>query len=245
MSTDTAQADRLAIRELVEDWAIHRDGRDWERFLAVWHGEGAMMTTWGGKATAAEFAAAAEAGFERGDRMLHAVGGVNAEIVGDRAIAKSKLRIMQRGPVEGVTCDVTCIGINFDFVERREGDWGIVLRQPVYERDYLVPTDPAESVSLDREILARRPDGYQRLAYLQEGLGYRIKADMPDRDRPAARGPRRGRGGVASRRAAQLAALRSGTAPPEGRAGASPRARSRCPRIAAVARSGSPAATAS
>ena len=53
------------------------------------------------------------------------------------------------------------------------------LRQPVYERDFIVPTNPHESVELDPDILARRPDGYQRLSYLQEGLGYTIKPDMP------------------------------------------------------------------
>jgi hypothetical protein len=184
MANEEQLADRLEIRQLVDDWSIYRDNRDWDRFLALWHDGGAMMTTWGGKATAAEFAAAASAGFERGDRMLHAVGGTSVEITDDRAIAKSKLRIMQRGQVDDVTCDVTCTGINFDFIERREGRWGIVLRQPVYERDYLVPTDPEESLTLDPEILARRPDGYQRLAYLQEGMGYKIKPDMPTESGP-------------------------------------------------------------
>jgi hypothetical protein len=179
VSTDSQPFDRLAVRELVENWSIHRDNRDWDRFLALWHPGGAMMTTWGGKAAPEDFVAAASDGFARGDRMLHAVGGVSVEIEGDRAIAKSKLRIMQRGPVEGVMCDVTCIGINFDFVERRGQRWGLVLRQPVYERDFLVPVDPTQTVTLDPEILSRRPEGYQRLAYLQEGLGYTIKPDMP------------------------------------------------------------------
>ena len=176
---DEAILDRLAIRELVENWSIHRDNRDWERFLGVWHEGGVMMTTWGGKATPQQFVEAATKGFARGDRMLHAAGGVNVEVAGDRAVAMSKLRIMQRGPVDGVICDVTCIGLNYDFFERREGRWGLVLRQPVYERDFIVPTDPSQRVELDPEILARRPDGYQRLSYLQEGLGYTIKPDMP------------------------------------------------------------------
>lgn len=176
---DSGALDRLAVREQVENWSIHRDNRDWDRFREIWHEDGVMMTTWGGKATFGQFVAAATRGFEAGDRMLHSVGGVNVEIASDRAIARSKLRIMQRGPVEGVRCDVTCIGINFDFFERRGGRWGLVLRQPVYERDYLVPVDPAATVELNPEIMARRPDGYQRLAYLQEGLGYEIKPDMP------------------------------------------------------------------
>ena len=176
---DDGMLDRLAIRELVDNWSLYRDNRDWERFFTVWHEGGAMMTTWGGKASPQQFAEAATKGFERGDRMLHAVGAVTTEINGDRAVAQSKLRIMQRGPVEGVLCDVTCIGINYDFFERRDGRWGLVLRQPVYERDFIVPTNPHESVELDPDILARRPDGYQRLSYLQEGLGYTIKPDMP------------------------------------------------------------------
>jgi hypothetical protein len=178
-SQDDTILDRLAIRELVENWSLFRDNRDWQRWFTVWHDGGVMMTTWGGKATPQQFAEAASKGFERGDRMLHSAGGVTVEISGDRAIAQSKLRIMQRGPVHGVMCDVTCIGLNYDFFERRDGRWGLVLRQPVYERDYLVPTTPGETVDLDPEVMAKRPDGYQRLAYLQEGLGYTIKPDMP------------------------------------------------------------------
>ena len=179
MAGDEGILDRLAIRELVENWSIFRDNREWERFLTVWHEDGVMMTTWGGKASPQQFIEAATKGFAKGDRMLHSVGGVTARVEGDRGFAMSKLRIMQRGPVEGVICDVTCIGLNFDFVERRAGRWGIVLRQPVYERDYIVPTDPTQTVALKAEIMQRRPDGYQRLAYLQEGLGYTIKPDMP------------------------------------------------------------------
>jgi SnoaL-like domain len=179
MSTDEKILDRLAIRELVENWSIYRDNREWERFLTVWHDDGVMMTTWGGKATPQQFVEAATNGFAKGDRMLHIVGGVTSLVEGDRGFAMSKLRIQQRGPVEGVICDVVCIGVNYDFMERRDGRWGLVLRQPVYERDFIDPVDPNEEVELNPEIMERRPDGYQRLAYLQEGLGYTIKPDMP------------------------------------------------------------------
>jgi SnoaL-like domain len=179
MSTDETILDRLAIREVVENWSIYRDNREWERFLTVWHDDGVMMTTWGGKATPQQFVEAATKGFAKGDRMLHIVGGVTSLVEGDRGFAMSKLRIQQRGPVEGVICDVVCIGVNYDFMERRDGRWGLVLRQPVYERDFIDPVDPNQEVELKPELMERRPDGYQRLAYLQEGLGYTIKPDMP------------------------------------------------------------------
>ncbi|MEH0421421.1 nuclear transport factor 2 family protein [Streptomyces sp. B21-083] len=171
--------DRLAIRELVENWMIFRDNREWDRFLDVWHDDGVVMTTWGGQATPQQFVEGANKGFAAGNQVLHSGGAVTALVNGDRGFAMSKLRIMQRGLVEGVECDVTCIGVIFDFAERRAGRWGLVLRQPVYERDYIAPTDPNQTVHLDPEIMARRPDGYQRLAYLQESLGNKIVPDMP------------------------------------------------------------------
>lgn len=33
--------DRLAIRDLLENWAVWRDAADWERLSTVWHEGGA------------------------------------------------------------------------------------------------------------------------------------------------------------------------------------------------------------
>ena len=48
----------------------------------------------------------------------------------------------------------------YDFFERREGRWGLVLRQPIYEKDRLDPVDPSARVALDPALLARFPEGY-------------------------------------------------------------------------------------
>ena len=40
------KADRLAIRELIENWALWRDARMWDRFRTVWHKDGQMWATW-------------------------------------------------------------------------------------------------------------------------------------------------------------------------------------------------------
>jgi len=89
------------------------------------------------------------------------------------------MQIAQRGEIEGVACDVVCSGRFYDFLEKREGRWGIVLRQPIYERDSIIPVDPAASVRLDPALLARFPEGYRHLAYLQTKNGQTVKADMP------------------------------------------------------------------
>jgi hypothetical protein len=172
------QADRLAIRDLVENWAVWRDAGDWERFATVWHDDGWMMATWF-QGPAADFIRVSREGFEKGVSILHFLGGTAIDIAGNRAICQTKMTINQRAPVHDVVCDVVCTGRFYDFLEKRNGDWGIVLRQPIYEKDRLDIVDPAASLSLDPQVLGRFPEGYRHLAYLQDGLGFKVKADMP------------------------------------------------------------------
>jgi len=173
-----ATADRLAIRDLVEAWAVWRDAGDWERFRTLWHDDGRMMATWF-QGTADEFIRVSREGLERGVRILHFLGGTAVDLAGDRAIAQTKMTISQRADVESVLCDVVCTGRFYDFLERRDGTWGLVLRQPIYEKDRLDPVDPSAALTLDSDLLARFPEGYRHLAYAQTRIGYEVKRDMP------------------------------------------------------------------
>jgi hypothetical protein len=170
--------DRLTIRQLVEDWAVLRDARQWERFREVWHEDGRMMATWF-QGTRDEFIKVSEEGYARGVRILHFLGGSTVDVSGTRAIAQTKMTISQRAKVEDVLCDVVCTGRFYDFLERPDGDWKLVLRQPIYEQDQIRPIDPSASLSLDRERLESFPIGYRHLAYVQTGIGYDVKPDMP------------------------------------------------------------------
>ena len=178
MTASTEMADRLAIREVLENWAIWRDAGDWERFRTVWHDDGRMMATWF-QGTADEFIAVSREGFERGVRILHFLGGISIDLAGTRAIGQTKMTISQRAPVDGVDCDVVCTGRFYDFLEKRGDRWGVVLRQPIYEKDRIDPVDPSASLKLDRDRLMSFPIGYRHLAYLQVGIGYPVKKDMP------------------------------------------------------------------
>lgn len=169
---------RLRVREVVENWAIWRDRGDWEAFRTAWHEDGWMMATWF-QGPAERFIEVSREGWERGVNILHFLGGSSVELAGPRAVAQTKMQIMQRAPVEGVLCDVVCTGRFYDFLEERQGRWGIVLRQPIYEKDRLDPVDPAAKLALDAELLAEFPEGYRHLAYLQARIGYKVKKDMP------------------------------------------------------------------
>lgn len=175
---DQQLLDRLAIRDLVENWAVWRDAGDWERFATVWHDEGWMSATWF-QGPARDFMRVSQEGFAKGVRILHFLGGTSIDLAGERAIAQTKMTISQRALVHDVLCDVVCTGRFYDFLEKRQGKWGIVRRQPIYEKDRIDPVDPVATLRLDQQALAALPEGYRHLAYMQELIGYKVKRDMP------------------------------------------------------------------
>ena len=170
--------DRLAIRELIENWLIWRDSLLWDRFRTVWHPEGQMWATWF-QGPYEEFIRVTEEGYAKGVRIMHFLGGSSIELKGRRAIAQTRVTICQRAPVDGVLCDVVCSGRFYDFLEKRKDRWGLVLRRLTYERDRLDPVDPSADLKLDAALLERYPVGYRHLAYLQTKIGYKVKEDLP------------------------------------------------------------------
>ena len=170
--------DQLAIRQLVENWVVWRDAGHWDRFRTVWFDDGRMMATWT-QGTADEFIDMSKKGWANGVSILHFLGGHSADIKGNRAISQTKMTISQRARVHDVEVDVVCTGRFYDFLEKRDGRWGFVLRQPIYEKDRMDPLDPTQTVKLDPALLNAFPVGYRHLAYLQSQIGYPVKKDMP------------------------------------------------------------------
>jgi hypothetical protein len=170
--------DTLAIREVIENWALWRDAGDWDRFATVWHDDGWMTATWF-QGPARAFIQVSREGFDKGVSILHFLGGFTCDIAGDRAVSQTKMTINQRAAVDGVLVDVVCTGRFYDFLEKRAGRWGIVRRQPIYEKDRMDPVDPAATLTLDPERLARFPEGYRHLAYLQSKIGFAVKDSLP------------------------------------------------------------------
>ena len=175
---DAEWQDRLAIRDLIENWVVWRDAGDWERFRTVWFDDGRMMATWT-QGTADEFIAMSKAGWAKGVSILHFLGGQSIDLAGRRAISQTKMTIAQRA--RGA---------------RRRGRRGLhraVLRFPRKARRPLglraAPADLREGpdgsgrsrreAALDPALLAQFPEGYRHLAYLQSQIGYQIKRDMP------------------------------------------------------------------
>jgi hypothetical protein len=174
----STQDDVEAIRQAVQNWVLWRDAGMWDRFATLWHSQGHMSATWF-QGTAEEFIDISKRGFEDGVRILHFLGGTTVEPRGDRAIAQTKMTISQRSQVHGVLCDAVCTGRFYDFFEIEGGDWRLVRRQPIYEKDRLDPVRPDAELRLDGAKLDIWPEGYRHLAYLQVEAGFTVKDGLP------------------------------------------------------------------
>ena len=170
--------DKQLIRDVVENWVVWRDSGQWDKFRTVWHSDGVMMATWF-QGSFEEFIRVTIEGWNKGVSILHFLGGTSVELNKHRAISQTKMTITQRGLVDGAMCDVVCTGRFYDFMEKGNGIWGVVLRQPIYEKDRINPLDPSISLQLDQELLNSFPEGYRHLAYIQTKLGFQVKEDMP------------------------------------------------------------------
>ena len=170
--------DKQLIRDVVENWVVWRDSGQWDKFRTVWHSDGVMMATWF-QGSFEEFIRVTIEGWNKGVSILHFLGGTSVELNKHRAISQTKMTITQRGLVDGTMCDVVCTGRFYDFMEKRNGIWGVVLRQPIYEKDRIDPVDPSAVLKLDAQALSKFPEGYRHLAYIQTRIGYTVKMDMP------------------------------------------------------------------
>ena len=169
--------DRAILRELIQNWVVWRDSAQWDEFRKVWHAEGRMVASWK-QAPFEEFIAASHAGMELGVNILHMLGGSAIKVENDRAVSQTKVEITQRAPIDGVLCDVNCLARHYDFWEKREGRWGLVLRETIFDKATFHPVDPGATLVIDTGLFDQFPAEYAALAYLQEKAGYTVRRDM-------------------------------------------------------------------
>jgi len=174
--------DKLAITEAVQNWAFARDFGDWDRLRAVFHPDGVMTST---RFTGSAEAFIANAEKNKTSRSSHFMGGTSARLNGSKAIAESRMILMSRSMLDGVEVDVTCYGRFYDRFVKLDGAWRVLRRNAIYERDRLEPVRPGVALKLDETELARFPEGYRYLAYVQSRGGSTVDLTLPTPRSPA------------------------------------------------------------
>jgi len=175
---DQKTQDVMIIRDLIERWAVYRDALLWDKFRTVWHVDGRMKATWF-DGPFEEFIRTTEDGVKHGLNIQHILGGSAIEVNDYRAIAMTKIIILQRADIDGVLCDVTSYARHSDLWEKRENRWGLVYRETICDKDRIDAVSANQEINLDENLLGQFPQEYKHLAYLQTSVGYNVNRDVP------------------------------------------------------------------
>ena len=173
-----AMLDKLAIREVLEGWAIARDTGDWEGLAACWQPGAVMNATWF-QGSSEQFIERAKASFAKGSMSSHVLGAISIKLAGPRAVAQTRVTISAREALDGALYDIACVGRFYDLFERRGGRWAIVSRFLTYEKDRADPVFAGETHTFDRALLDSFPQGYRFLAYAQSKRGLDVNRNLP------------------------------------------------------------------
>ena len=91
-----------------------------------------------------------------------------------------KATITQRFSLDGGEADAESDCRFCFFWMKERNDWKAKFVRHWYEKDKLIPVNPAKVPVVDETQLAKYPSGYRYLAYCQEKtMGVKVKLDMP------------------------------------------------------------------
>ena len=178
-------AEKQLIRELAENWAIFRDSADWENFKTVWLPSATIETLWY-QGPWEGYLERSRAGWGRGMSSVHYQCGSRVEIVGDRGVCRSNMKVYGRGDLDGIEYDLDATAQFCDFVEKRGERWGLAHRCVVHVKDRIDAVESQAALPIDTALLARQPAHYRHLAYVHAIAGRVVKTDMPGLEGSAA-----------------------------------------------------------
>ncbi|MFG3133240.1 nuclear transport factor 2 family protein [Streptomyces tendae] len=165
---------------------LERQGRDrgwWDQMRACYWPDSIVTLSWY-RGDGPGFVDASEAMSGRGDASVHRLSPPTVQIVSDRAFVETPAGIEVRTEVDGVTADLVSYTRIVHRLERRDGRWGIVALDCVYERDTLHPAVPGGHITIPREDLASHRAPYALLAWHLARRGYDVATDLLGDDQP-------------------------------------------------------------
>lgn len=163
---------KLACAELIQAWGFARDQARWDDLLAIFHPGGEIAVSWF-RGPYTEFVAHCQRNHGRGSVAKHLLWPARIAVNGTRATAETNVAILVRQTIEGVATDLTSNGRFLDRLEQRNGNWRIVERATLYEKDRLDPVEPSSAFDalMAKSNAAKYPAQYRYMAYRVAAAG--------------------------------------------------------------------------
>ena len=166
--SDEEMLDKMRIRELVETDRYCRDYSHFEKEAECWHDDGTVFATWF-KGPIKEFLAnSARPGKAPSS---HKIDNVMVWLKGKRAIAECICTIDYRLTMDDELLDLQVLTRLHFRVEKRDGRWGLVYFEGIYEKDRMFPVFGDSTWFIPREKLQEfRPINWNQTYRLARGV---------------------------------------------------------------------------
>jgi len=186
--SDAEMLDKMRVRELVETDRYCRDYSLFEKERTCWFDDGEVFATWF-KGPIDEFLQ--KSGRKDKGPSAHKIFNTMVWLNGNRAIAECICKIAYRFEVEGELLDLEVNSRLHFRAEKREGRWGLVYFEGIYEKDRMDPVFSDSTWSIPRDDVKQfRPNNWfqcYRLAKYNAdpfGGGLKNSAEWAGPDKP-------------------------------------------------------------
>ncbi|MGI5499052.1 nuclear transport factor 2 family protein [Lentzea sp. CA-135723] len=174
----------MSAAEITQLVLHERQGRDrgwWDQQAACFWPDSVVALSWF-TGSGADFVARSREMSGRGDVSVHRTSPPVVHVAGDRGWAEVPAAIEVRTTIDGVLADLVSHTRVSYRVERRDGRWGIVALDAIYERDTLTAVLPGTTLPAPDVTRFRR--SYAFLAWYLDRRGYPLTDGLPGDDRP-------------------------------------------------------------
>jgi len=176
--------DRAEIFYLVRFESLCRDIRDWEGLTGSYVPGSPVRTTWFDGAIE-DFAEALKAKTAAGGVARHRVFPAKLHQRGGRAICESPAIISERLTLGGVELDIMAHVRFHSRLVLTDVGWRLNSFEAIYERDSLLPVDPADTLPVDRNMVDAMRPSYRFQGFCDASRNYEVSQDLLGDDRPA------------------------------------------------------------
>ena len=175
----------LELMQLVHNWGLWRDTRNWSQLRTCYAPNAQVKTTWMvGSADAFIHASIQSSLNPNAATSWHSMGACSVQLSGDKALVETRVTLMLRARIHDVDVDVTAWCRFLDWCVRQDHHWQIAQRHPIHERDRMDPVMPGTPLPLDTQLLNNLPTAYRHLTYVQSLKGAHITPDLVQHNSP-------------------------------------------------------------
>ncbi len=136
-----AAADRSEILDISLRSFVYRDRGTWDGLLDCFHADAQILSSWF-EGNAHEFINGSSdmmKSHNPADSQKHVIGNQHVNLNGDRAFADFYVTLNQRRQIDGYLFDFMTWSNVIDMHLRRDGQWRIIGRFTIYEKDRMDP----------------------------------------------------------------------------------------------------------